>query len=127
MLSVREGGLLVRWCCCVRIREEERNKNKEQGIEKEEKEMNFLVQPREYKGEILWGTCLTKERKCYDPPFQLSAFITFHPPIVLYSRKAQIIKQLCTCILTLIKLLSTTLKEHISSIISQYQSFMHLK
>ena len=68
----------MRWCYRVRTREEERNKNKEKGIEKEE--LNFLVQPRQDKGEILWGTCLTKERKDYDPPFQLLSFILFTPP-----------------------------------------------
>ena len=42
----------MRWCCHVR-REEERNKNKEKGVEKEE--LNFLVQPREDKGGRLCG------------------------------------------------------------------------
>ena len=68
----------MRGCCRVRANEEERNKNKEKGIEKEE--LNFLVQPRQDKGEILWGTCLTKERKDHDPPFQFLAFILFTLP-----------------------------------------------
>ena len=68
----------MRGCYRVRAKKEERNKNKEKGIEKEE--LNFLVQLREDKGEILWVTCLTKERKDYDPPFQLSAFILFTLP-----------------------------------------------
>ena len=45
----------MRRCCRVRTREEERNKKKEKGIEKEEYEVNFLVQPREDKGEDFVG------------------------------------------------------------------------
>ena len=42
-------------CCCVGTREEERDKNKEKGIGKEEKGLNLLVQPRKAKGEGFVG------------------------------------------------------------------------
>ena len=51
----------MRGCCRVRANEEERNKNKEKGIEKEE--LNFLVQPREDKGNGLWGGACVMLRK----------------------------------------------------------------
>ena len=40
MVSVREGGLLVRWCCRVRTKEDEKK-----GAKKEEQE-SVLVQQR---------------------------------------------------------------------------------
>ena len=58
-------------------KERRKKQEQEKGVEKEE--LNFLVQPREDKEEILWGTCLTRERKDCFSPFQLLAFILFTP------------------------------------------------
>ena len=71
-----------------------------------------------------WNTCMAQERKI-TPTFQLLAFtltLSTKNNITLHTHTHTL------CIYPyLYKVISITLKEHRCSIISQYQSFMHLK
>ena len=70
--------------------EEERSKNKEKGIEKEEKVMNFLMQQKKDKenGLLGWGTCKAKGEGLVS---QTLTFKKLLPLISLYSKKGRTI------------------------------------
>ena len=64
-------------------------KEEKKGARKDEQRV-FLVQQRSQGKWILgWGTCNAKGNKRLLLTFSTFSIYTFHPPIVLYSRKAQ--------------------------------------
>jgi len=72
MVSVREGGLLVRWCCRVRTKEDEKK-----GEKKEEQRKCSGAAKKTREKDFGWGTCLLMGKGLMSHPFNFLKF-TYH-------------------------------------------------